>query len=99
MIRWVSPVKQFMRTATDDYVLRDVTISAGESVLLSYPSANRDEEIFANADSFDVGRQPNDHVAFGFGAHYCLGSHLARMEAARVLRRAGAAAPLRRARR
>jgi cytochrome P450 len=81
MIRWVSPVKQFMRTATDDYVLRDVTIRAGESVLLSYPSANRDEDIFAKADSFDVGRQPNDHVAFGFGAHYCLGSHLARMEA------------------
>jgi len=81
MIRWVSPVKQFMRTATDDYVLRDVKISAGESVLLSYPSANRDEDIFTNADSFDVGRQPNDHVAFGFGAHYCLGSHLARMEA------------------
>ena len=81
MIRWVSPVKQFMRTATDDYVLRDVKISAGESVLLSYPSANRDEDVFANADSFDVGRQPNDHVAFGFGAHYCLGSHLARMEA------------------
>jgi cytochrome P450 len=81
MIRWVSPVKQFMRTATDDYVLRDVKISAGESVLLSYPSANRDEKVFAHADSFDVGRQPNDHVAFGFGAHYCLGSHLARMEA------------------
>jgi cytochrome P450 len=81
MIRWVSPVKQFMRTATDDYVLRDVTISAGESVLLSYPSANRDEEIFTNPDSFDVARQPNDHVAFGFGAHYCLGSHLARLEA------------------
>src|SRR3954468_6247270 len=80
MIRWVSPVKQFMRTTTEDYVLRDVTIKAGESVLLSYPSANRDEEVFERADQFDVGRNPNKHVAFGFGAHYCLGAQLARME-------------------
>jgi cytochrome P450 len=81
MIRWVSPVKQFMRTATDDYVLRGVTVRAGESVLLSYPSANRDEDVFDRADVFDVGRDPNRHVAFGFGAHFCLGTHLARMEA------------------
>ena len=81
MIRWVSPVKQFMRTATDDYVLRDVRIGAGEAVLLSYPSANRDEDVFDRPDVFDVGRSPNRHVAFGFGAHYCLGTHLARMEA------------------
>jgi cytochrome P450 len=81
MIRWVSPVKQFMRTATADYELREVTIPAGESVLLSYPSANRDEDIFDRADVFDVGRDPNRHVGFGFGAHYCLGTHLARMEA------------------
>jgi cytochrome P450 len=81
MIRWASPVKQFMRTATADYELREVTIPAGESVLLSYPSANRDEDIFDRADVFDVGRDPNRHVGFGFGAHYCLGTHLARMEA------------------
>lgn len=80
MIRWVSPVKQFMRTATEDYVLRGVPIRAGESVLLSYPSANRDEDVFDHADRFDVGRNPNKHVAFGFGAHYCLGAQLARME-------------------
>jgi len=80
MIRWVTPVKQFMRTATDDYVLRGVPIAAGESVLLSYPSANRDEEVFEHPDRFDVGRNPNKHVAFGFGAHYCLGAQLARME-------------------
>jgi cytochrome P450 len=81
MIRWVSPVKQFMRTnLTDDYVLRGHTIPKGESVMLSYASANRDEEVFANADTFDVGRTPNKHVAFGFGAHYCLGAQLARME-------------------
>lgn len=81
MIRWVSPVKQFMRTATDDYELRGVTIPAGDSVLLSYPSANRDGDIFERADQFDVGRDPNRHLGFGFGAHYCLGTHLARMEA------------------
>lgn len=80
MIRWVTPVKHFMRTAVDDYELRGVTIKAGESVLLAYPSANRDEDVFANADSFDVGRDPNKHVAFGFGAHFCLGAQLAKME-------------------
>lgn len=80
MIRWVSPVKQFMRTATEDTVVRGVPIAAGESVLLSYPSANRDEDVFDHADTFDVGRDPNRHVAFGFGAHYCLGTHLARLE-------------------
>ena len=81
MIRWVSPVKQFMRTATADYVLRGVTIPAGDSVLLSYPSANRDEEVFDRPDVLDVGRNPNHHLGFGFGAHFCLGTHLARMEA------------------
>jgi cytochrome P450 len=80
MIRWVSPVKQFMRTATEDSVVHGVPVAAGESVLLSYPSANRDEEVFDHADRFDVGRTPNKHVAFGFGAHYCLGAQLARME-------------------
>jgi cytochrome P450 len=81
MIRWVSPVKQFMRTnLTDDYVLRGQTIPKGEAVLLSYASANRDEEVFGDGNTFDVGRTPNKHVAFGFGAHYCLGAQLARME-------------------
>jgi cytochrome P450 len=80
MIRWVSPVKQFMRTATADHVLRGVPIGAGESVLLSYPSANRDEDAFEDAGAFDVARDPNRHVAFGFGAHHCLGAGLARLE-------------------
>jgi len=81
MIRWVSPVKQFMRTnLTGDYELRGVTIPKGEAVLLSYASANRDETVFKDADTFDVAREPNKHVAFGFGAHYCLGAQLARME-------------------
>ncbi|MFD0855558.1 cytochrome P450, partial [Actinomadura adrarensis] len=80
MIRWVTPVKEFMRTATQDYELRGVTIREGESVLLSYPSANRDEEVFDDPFRFDVGRDPNKHLAFGFGVHYCLGAALARME-------------------
>ncbi|TYB49602.1 cytochrome P450 [Actinomadura chibensis] len=80
MIRWVTPVKEFMRTATRDYELRGVTIREGESVLLSYPSGNRDEDVFADPFQFDVGRDPNKHLAFGFGVHYCLGAALARME-------------------
>jgi cytochrome P450 len=80
MIRWVTPVKEFMRTATRDYELRGVTIKEGDSLLLSYPSANRDEDVFDRPFTFDVGRTPNRHLAFGFGAHYCLGAALARME-------------------
>ncbi|MFC5182742.1 cytochrome P450 [Actinomadura harenae] len=80
MIRWVTPVKEFMRTATTDYRLRGVTIHEGDSLLLSYPSANRDEDVFDDPFRFDVGRDPNKHLAFGFGVHYCLGATLARIE-------------------
>lgn len=80
MIRWVTPVKGFMRTAATDTVVRDVPIAAGESVLLCYPSANRDEEIFEDPFRFDVSRDPNKHVSFGYGVHFCLGAALARME-------------------
>jgi len=80
MIRWVSPVTHFMRTATEDYTIRNTTIKAGESVLLSYPSGNRDEDTFTDPFKFDVGRTPNRHLAFGFGIHYCLGASLARAE-------------------
>ena len=80
MIRWVTPVKEFMRTAAEDTEVRGVPIAAGESVLLSYPSANRDEDIFDEPFRFDVGRDPNKHVAFGYGVHFCLGAALARME-------------------
>lgn len=80
MIRWVSPVKQFMRTAAVDYVIRGTTIRAGESVLLSFPSANRDEDVFDRPELFDVRRDPNRHLGFGFGAHFCLGAQLARLE-------------------
>ncbi|HNJ98268.1 MAG TPA: cytochrome P450 [Ilumatobacteraceae bacterium] len=80
IIRWTSPVKHFMRTATRDYDIRGTTIKKGEDVLLSYWSANRDEDVFDDPFRFDVGRTPNKHLAFGFGVHYCLGAMLARME-------------------
>jgi cytochrome P450 len=80
MIRWVTPVKEFMRTARADTEVRGVPIAAGESVLLSYPSGNRDEDVFVDPFRFDVGRDPNKHVAFGYGVHFCLGAALARME-------------------
>ena len=80
MIRWVTPVKEFMRTAASDTAVRGTPIAAGESVLLSYVSANRDEDIFDDPFRFDVGREPNKHVAFGFGVHFCMGAALARME-------------------
>jgi cytochrome P450 len=72
MIRWVTPVKAFMRTARADTAVRGVPIAAGESVLLSYPSANRDEDVFDDPFRFDIGREPNKHVAFGHGVHFCL---------------------------
>lgn len=80
MIRWVTPVKEFMRTASRDTVVRGVPIAEGESLLLSYVSGNRDEEVFADPFRFDAGRDPNRHVAFGHGVHFCLGAALARME-------------------
>lgn len=80
MIRWVTPVTAFMRTATQDTVVHDVAIAAGDSVLLSYVSANRDEDVFVDPFRFDVTRDPNRHLAFGHGAHFCLGAALARME-------------------
>jgi cytochrome P450 len=80
MIRWVTPVKEFMRTATADTSIRGVPIAEGESVYLSYVSGNRDEEVFDDPFRFDVGRDPNKHLAFGYGVHFCLGAALARME-------------------
>lgn len=80
MLRWVSPIKNMNRVATRDVELRGQTIREGDDVLLLYPSANRDEEVFDDPFVFDIERSPNDHVAFGFGAHFCLGNNLARLE-------------------
>ena len=86
IIRWTTPVKHFMRTATEDYTLASGhTFRKGESVLLSYPSANRDEDVFDDPFTFDIGRSPNKHLSFGFGVHYCLGAMLARMEIKAIL--------------
>jgi hypothetical protein len=80
IVRWTTPVIQFSRTATQDYVLRGKRIRAGESLCLFYPSANRDEEIFDEPFRFRIDRQPNEHIGFGRGEHVCLGAHLARLE-------------------
>jgi cytochrome P450 len=80
MIRWVTPVKEFMRTATAETAVHGVPIAEGESVYLSYVSANRDEDVFEDPFRFDVGRDPNKHLSFGYGVHFCLGAALARME-------------------
>lgn len=80
MIRWSTPVKEFMRTATADTTVRGVPIAKGDSVYLAYVSGNRDEEVFDKPHQFDVGRDPNKHLAFGYGVHFCLGAALARME-------------------
>ena len=80
IVRWTTPVIQFARTATRDYVLRGQTIRAGQSACLFYPSANRDEEVFADPFVFRIDRDPNVHIGFGMGEHVCLGAHLARLE-------------------
>ena len=86
ILRWTTAVIYFMRTATVDTELGGEHISAGDPVVMVYASANRDEDEFgADADRFDVGRSPNHHMAFGFGAHFCLGAALARLEVQAVL--------------
>jgi cytochrome P450 family 142 subfamily A polypeptide 1 len=81
MLRWVSPIQNMNRTATRDVTLHGESIRAGDKVLLLYPAANRDESVFTDPLAFDITRQPNPHVAFGgYGAHFCLGASLARLE-------------------
>jgi len=85
IVRWVSPIIHFCRTAAVDAELGGRRIRAGETLVLFYPSAARDEAAFARPDVFDVGRSPNPHVSFGIGEHYCLGARLARLELAAIL--------------
>jgi cytochrome P450 len=80
MLRFRPPVMYFRRTATRDCEISGTPIREGEKVTLWYPSANRDEDVFPDADRFDITRHPNEHVAFGHGQHFCLGANLARME-------------------
>jgi cholest-4-en-3-one 26-monooxygenase len=80
LLRWVSPIKNMARTVTRDVELHGETLHEGDQVILMYPSANRDANVFDYPDRLDVRRDPNPHVAFGFGPHFCLGASLARLE-------------------
>jgi cytochrome P450 len=80
MLRYNPPVMYFRRTATADTEIRGVPIARDQMLTLYYPSANRDDSVFADPDRFDVTRTPNEHLAFGIGEHFCLGANLARMQ-------------------
>jgi len=80
ILRWANPLHYFRRTATEDTELRGVPIKAGDKVAMWYTSANRDEDVFDDAQAFDIHRQPNPHLSFGIASHFCLGVHLARLE-------------------
>ena len=80
LLRYVSPIKNMARTVTRDLEMRGQQLHQGDQVMLFYPSANRDESVFADPDRLDVTRDPNPHLAFGFGPHFCLGASLARLE-------------------
>ena len=86
ILRWVSPISHFTRVATEDCEIRGQQISAGEQLALYFGSANRDEEVFDDPFVFRVDRRPNPHLAFGFGEHFCLGAHLARVELETIFR-------------
>ncbi|MCZ7537593.1 MAG: cytochrome P450 [Acidimicrobiia bacterium] len=80
ILRWTSPVVHFCRTPNRDVEICGQRIRAGERMVLFYPSANRDEDVFERPDEFCVDRRPNRHLAFGIGEHFCLGAHVARLE-------------------
>jgi cytochrome P450 family 142 subfamily A polypeptide 1 len=80
MLRWTSPVKNMCRMLTADTEFHETELRQGEKIMLLFESANFDESMFENADQFDIRRDPNNHVAFGFGTHFCLGNQLARLE-------------------
>jgi cytochrome P450 len=86
VVRYTSPVIQFVRTATQDTTVGGQQVRAGEMVVLWYPSANRDEDVFDRPDELDIGRRPNDHLGFGHGPHFCLGANLARWELRAIFR-------------
>ena len=80
ILRWVTPISHFTRTATEDSTIRGEPIRAGEQVALYFASANRDEDVFDDPFAFRVDRSPNPHLAFGFGEHFCMGAQIARVE-------------------
>jgi hypothetical protein len=87
IVRWTSPVTHFIRTPLHDVEIRGQKVRAGDSLVLFYPSANRDEDVFEDPDVFRIDRSPNPHLGFGFGEHFCLGAKLARMEIQVLLER------------
>ncbi len=87
MLRWVTPIQNMMRTVTRDTKLRNKCLKEGDRLLLLYLSANRDEQVFDRPFDFDIARDPNPHLGFGWGRHFCLGAALARMETRIALRR------------
>ena len=86
VLRWTTPVISFLRTTTQDFDLSGTPIHEGDTVCMFYPSANRDEAVFDDPYHFDIARTPNEHVAFGFGAHFCIGTNLARAELSSMLK-------------
>jgi cholest-4-en-3-one 26-monooxygenase len=79
LLRWITPLNNMFRTAATEARIGDVTVSPGDRIALVYPSANRDERVFTDPDDVDLERDPNPHIAFGFGTHFCLGAHVARL--------------------
>jgi cytochrome P450 len=93
MIRYNPPVHHFRRTATQDTEIRGVKIRENDKLVMWYPSANRDEEVFPDAQAFQVRRSPNEHLGFGIGEHFCLGANLARLELHTAIRELTARLP------
>jgi cytochrome P450 len=80
ILRWVSPVMQFRRTVMSDTQIGDQKLRPGDKVVMYYGAANRDPAVFDDPEVFDITRKPNPHLAFGVGTHFCMGSHIARLE-------------------
>jgi cholest-4-en-3-one 26-monooxygenase len=87
MLRWTSPVKNMCRTLMADTTFHGTDMREGEKIMLMFESANFDESVFENADEFHIDRNPNSHMAFGFGSHFCLGNQLARLELSMMTKR------------
>jgi cytochrome P450 family 142 subfamily A polypeptide 1 len=79
LLRWITPLNNMFRTAAIEAQVDGVTIGPGDRIALVYPSANRDADVFAHPDEIDLERDPNPHISFGFGTHFCLGAHVARL--------------------
>src|SRR5207237_8222460 len=86
ILRWVTPIIYFKRTTTEDCEVHGTKIHAGDQVAMYFASGNRDEEVFDDPFAFRVDRRPNPHLAFGFGEHFCMGAHVARVELETIFR-------------